>query len=644
MNGAIEFAPQPQKAGEKVDVTLKNIADAWGNAAGDGSAITFAASNGTVTPLNYTANGSTTAELFATSTTGVNVTAFFNSNAIATANATLQPLEPYAATLEFTPLPQTAGSNVTVTARAFDKYGNRAADGTEINFAASAGSITFAATTAAGIAFAQLNHKTASAVQVTAAFNATALATSTASFIAGSAARAILQATPNETTTGTNATVTAFVTDAFGNQVADGTQFNFTATDGASITATNTTFRGNVEAQLTHANPATVTAAITRDGIALNNTTIAFKSGAPASAQIAAFPGVQTAGVNATISVTNITDETGRNATDGYEITFIASSGTITPNNNTQGAQATAQLSSMHAGTTLIEARHAGTVLATVVVQYIPASPQQAKVSANATAVTAGGAVEIPVQEITDAFGNTVANGTQLSFATTLGTIAYSKPVWNGESAAMASSKVSGTAVVTVSFQGNELGNATITFARAPVSVVTAFANATRTPAGTQVLVTINATDAFGNPAAEGTPAAFYTTHGSITPSNATKNGIATATIYANTPGTATVSGVVNGTATANFTLEFLPACSITATPSQARGAFQSLVLVNFTAAATQLPTATIDCGTKTKIAPLAGDYTAVLCDYPAVATQTAYAITASSGSVACTTTVTVQP
>lgn len=479
---------------------------------------------------------------------------------------------------------------------------------------------------------------------MTASFNATALATSTAAFIAGSAARALLQATPSETTTGTNATITAFVTDALGNQAADGTAFNFTATGGASITATNATFRGNVEAQLTHANPATVTVAITRDGITLNSTTVAFKSGAPASAQIAAFPSVQTAGVNVTIRITNITDEAGRNATDGYEITFTASNGTITPGNNTQGAQATAQLNSTHAGTTIIEARHASTVIASLALNVTPASAREAKLSLNATSATVGDMVELTVASIADEFGNRVQEVADGQFTTTLGAIVSSKPFYGGNSLAILVSKTHGTAFVTVNAGSTALDSANVTFARAPVSAVTASANATRTPTGTQVLVTINATDAFGNPAEDGTQTVFYTTHGSITASNATKNGITTATIYANTPGTAAVSVIANGTATANLTLEFLPACSITATPAQARGPFQSLVLINFTTTATQLPTATIDCGTKTKIAPLAGNYTAVLCDYPAVATQTAYAVTAASGSVACTTTVTVQP
>jgi adhesin/invasin len=148
---------------------------------------------------------------------------------------------------------------------------------------------------------------------------------------------------------------------------------------------------------------------------------------------------------------------------------------------------------------------------------------------------------------------NPVANGTVVTFTTSLGTInPLITTTTNGIAlATLTPGTRTGTAVVTATV-GTAWGTTSVTFTTSfPPQNVVVTAYPTQIPADGASTSTITATvtEAYGNPVADGTTANFFVTSGAtIAPVSAsTVGGIATATLRAGTTPTTVTVRVIAG-------------------------------------------------------------------------------------------------
>jgi parallel beta-helix repeat protein len=518
--------------------------DQFGNPVADGTTISFTTSLGGVSPVTATTvGGVVTATLNSTVAGVAAVTATVNSLS-ATAQVTFTPGAPFTLTLTAVPATLPVGNSSTLTATATDQYGNPVADGTTISFTTSLGALSSStANTSGGDASVTLSSTVASVATVTATVNSLS-ATAQVTFTPGAPFTLTLTAVPATLPVGNSSTLTATATDQFGNPVADGTTISFTTSLGGVSPVTATTVGGVVTATLnsTVAGVAAVTATVN----SLSATAqVTFTPGAPFTLRLTAAPATLPVGNSSTLTAT-ATDQFGNPVADGTTISFTTSLGTLSSGAaTTSSGSATVTLSSIVAGVATVTAT-VNSLSATAQVTFTPGAPFTLRLTAAPATLPVGNSSTLTATA-TDQFGNPVADGTTISFTTSLGTLSSATATTSGGNASVTlNSTLPGVATVTATV-GSLNATTLVTFtAGAPFTLMLTAVPATL-PVGNSSTLTATATDQFGNPVADGTTISFTTSLGSISPVTATTvGGVATATLSSTVAGIATVTATVN--------------------------------------------------------------------------------------------------
>ncbi|WP_169239044.1 right-handed parallel beta-helix repeat-containing protein [Candidatus Roseilinea sp. NK_OTU-006] len=255
---------------------------------------------------------------------------------------------PTTITLSADPTSLPVGNSATLTATVQIANGDPASDGTVVTFTTSLGSVSpVTATTLGGVATATVSSNIAGVATVTAtvgSLNATALVT----FTPGAPYTVTLVAAPTTLAVGNSSTLTATVTDQYGNAVADGTAVSFATTLGTLGSATLNTSAGQAVNTLGSTTPgvATVTATVG----SLNATAlVTFTPGAPYTVSLSLTPALIYAnGISQSVAVATVTDQYG-NPVPGVSVSFFAGVGSFSPTGGATNAagQVTATLTSL---------------------------------------------------------------------------------------------------------------------------------------------------------------------------------------------------------------------------------------------------------------------------------------------------------
>ena len=259
---------------------------------------------------------------------------------------------------------------------------------------------------------------------------------------------------------GSTSTIRANVTDAYGNNVADGTTVDFLTTLGSVWPSSDTTINGVAETTLTSGlikGTARVTAI---SDPAEGWVDVVFTVGPPFYINVVADPtsiGLdgQTSDIQATVK-----DIGGNNVADGTEVTFVTSLGILGSDTiiktTTSGVAIAILTSETTAGTAVITAT-ADSKYHTTQVVFNPDPPYTVMVTADPMAIPANGISTSAVRAaVTDQYGNMVADGTTCYFNTTLGTVwpSFDITLHGVAETTLTSSESPGYATVTAICQG----------------------------------------------------------------------------------------------------------------------------------------------------------------------------------------------
>jgi parallel beta-helix repeat protein len=465
---------------------------------------------------------------------------------------------PTTVTLAASPTTTVVGNNVLLTATVTIANGDPAADGTVVSFTSSLGNVSpVTATTVGGVVTATLNSTVASVAAVTATVNSLS-ATALVTFTPGAPFTLTLTAVPATLPVGNSSTLTATVTDQYGNAVANGTTITFTTSLGMLSSSTASTIGGNASVTLNSTLPGVATVTATVNSLS-TTTQVTFTAGAPFTLTLTAVPTTLPVGNSSTLTAT-ATDQFSNPVADGTTISFTTSLGTLSSGTAaTSGGNASVTLSSTTAGAAAVTAT-VGSLNATALVTFTLGAPFTLTLTAVPSTLPAGHSSALTATA-TDQFGNPVANGTPISFTTSLGTLSSGTAATNGGSASVTlSSTIAGVATVMAAV-GSLSATALVTFTPGAPFTLTLTAVPSTLPAGHSSALTATATDQFGNPVANGTPISFTTSLGTAT----TVGGVATATLSSTISGVATVTATV-GSLSATAQVTFTPGAPFTLT------------------------------------------------------------------------------
>lgn len=391
--------------------------------------ISFSTTLGSIPSRSLAVSGTTTVFLTAGTTAGNAIIVATAQHASASTRVQLLPGEAAVLTLTAEPagIP-VGGRQSTLLAVVRDAYGNTVADDTPVAFSTTLGVLSpTLATTWNGRAYSWLTSGSQAGTATVLAHSGPASDTATVRFLPLSPAMLTLVVSPSIIIANgiSSATLSAWVADPFGNPVEDGTTVQFLTSLGHVRPSQAGTVAGWATAVLTGTEVGTAVVRALAGGIEAR-AAASFIPGAPAHILVTASPpslyanGVSTATVTA-----YLWDTLGHPVADGTPATFATSLGTITPTLTwTRSGRAQAILrSSTVVGTSVVQAQ-SGMAGGTTSVAFIPGPPDVVTVTAEPALLVANGTSTATVSAyVTDAWGHAVADGTPVTFTTSLGTI-----------------------------------------------------------------------------------------------------------------------------------------------------------------------------------------------------------------------------
>jgi parallel beta-helix repeat protein len=498
-------------------------------------------------------------------TTGAMGGAAISFNLIGDATCTFtNTLEtPAAITLTAVPTTAVVGSNVLLTATVTISNGTPVADGTVVSFTTSLGNLVPAtATTVGGVATATLSSTVSGVAMVTATVGNLS-ATIPVTFIPGAPFTLTLTAVPDTLSVDASSTLTATATDQYGNAVADGTTISFTTSLGALSSGTANTSGGDAVVTLTSMTPGVATVTATAGSLSAT-ALVTFTPGAPFTVTLVAVPNTVLVG-NASALTATVTDQYGNPVADGVTVSFMASLGNLVPATaTTVGGVATATLSSTVSGVAMVTAT-VGNLSATIPVTFIPGAPFTLTLTAVPDTLSVDASSTLTATA-TDQYGNAVADGTTISFTTSLGALSSGTANTSGGDAVVTlTSMTPGVATVTAT-AGSLSATALVTFTPGAPFTVTLVAVPDTVLVGNASALTATVTDQYGNPVADGATVSFTASLGDVEPATATTaGGVATATLSSTVSGVAMVTATV-GSLSATIPVTFTPDAPFTFT------------------------------------------------------------------------------
>jgi uncharacterized Zn ribbon protein len=356
---------------------------------------------------------------------------------------------------------------------------------------------------------------------------------------------------------GNTATITATVRDIGGYPVADGTPVVFD-TDFASLgssTVTKYTTNGIAVATLTsELTPGVAHVTVTADS-KFDTVMVKVAAGPPYAIEVTADPTYIPIGGAVSHITAMVKDRYDNNVTNGTNVDFITTLGNVSPSSDSteEGMAETTLTSELNKGTARVTAI-SGPAQGWVDVVFTVGPPFYINVMANPTSIGLNGQTSDIQATVKDIGGNNVADGTEVTFVTSLGILGSDtviKTTVSGVAVAVLTSETTaGTAVITATAD-SKYHTTQVVFNPGPphTVIVTADPVAISSNGVSTSAIGAEVTDQYGNMVADGISCSFDTTLGSIwPPSDTTLNGVAETTLTSSEePGTAQVRAICAG-------------------------------------------------------------------------------------------------
>lgn len=549
--------PSSAAAGGRTAVRLA-ITAPDGTAAGLGARVAFSAAGGVISPTVISADGLGQAQVRFTAgpiTGTARITATL-AGITATLPVTITSGQPATLTLAAAPPVIASGGRATLTATVRDEGGSAVPDGVAVAFTTTLGSVApVTATTIGGQAATVLSSGMLSGIAIVQATAGDFTATLPVAILgAGAPYTVALTATPSELRIDEGAaTLSATVTDAFGDKVADGTAVAF-ATDLGTLSApAAATADGQATVQLA---PGLLpgTAHITATaGRAAGQLSVPIQPGQAATVTVTAEPAELDAGYNQMSQVrAQAVDRYGNRVAQGTVLAFAASLGQFVAASapTEDGVAQVSLLGETVAGTSYITVTAPGGTFGVVTVRIRPAAPATLGLEAAPAAVAVGGATARLRATVRDGFGNAVADGVTVTFATDLGTLRAApgllaaSPAVTGTAQTvrgvaeiwLASGEVRGTAHGRAAV-GALVATEEVLFLPGPAAVLTLTVDPPQVRIGGRTELLAWVTDRFGNPVADGAVVTFLAHRGILSQTAApAQGGMAAVTLTAVSP------------------------------------------------------------------------------------------------------------
>jgi uncharacterized repeat protein (TIGR01451 family) len=506
---------------------------------------------GSVGSFPATISGTTTSTWTATtgSTVGAGTIQVITDSVSGSAFITLTAGSPNTVTLLANPATLSVGDTSTLTATVVDQYNNPVDNGTIATFTSSLGTALTPRSTSNGIATSTLTSTLAGTAYITAS---SGLASGTASvvFNPGAPYSTTVQANPATLSVGGISVLTATVADQFNNPVADGTLVTFTSSLG-TVLSPRSTSGGIATSTLTSTLAGTAHITVTR-GLASGTASVVFNPGTPYTLTVLPNPTTLTVDGTSTLTAT-VVDQYNNPVANATSVTFTSSLGTVLSPRSTSGGIATSTITSTLVGTANITAT-SGLASGTASVVFNPGTPYTLTVQPNPTTLTVGGTSTLTAT-LVDQYNNRVANGTLVTFTSSLGTVLSPRSTSGGIATSTLTSTLAGTAYITAT-SGLASGTASVVFNPGAPYTLTVQPNPTTLTVGGTSTLTATLVDQHNNRVANGTLVTFTSSLGTVLSPRSTSSGIATSTITSTLAGTAYItatSGLASGTASVVF-------------------------------------------------------------------------------------------
>jgi hypothetical protein len=397
------------------------------------------------------------------------------------------------------------------------------------------------------------------------ATSGTVSGTATVNLVAAAPYTVTLNVTPTTLTAGNNSMLTATVTDRHNNPVKNGTPVTFTVSRGSVISPVPTT-DGVATSLFSDTLVGTRVVTATSGSAPPATQLVSFEPGEPFDINLVPQPPLLQVGWVSMLNMT-VTDRYGNAVTPGAVVTLTADWGNVTsPAYTGQGGRAASPMVAYQAGADHITAT-SQTAFTVTTVTYTPDVPNSVTLEAYPAQQVVGNNTVLTAT-VKDQYGNSVANGTPVTFSKDLGTLF--PPVaqtTNGIATARISSTLPGTAHITAASGSAPLGAATVVFQPDEPFAVALVADPALLVVGNNSVLTATVTDRYNNPVGNGTPVTFTASRGNVISPVPTTNGVATSLFSDTLVGTPLVTAASGSAPPATRLVTFTagPPFSITA-------------------------------------------------------------------------------
>jgi len=429
--------------------------------------------------------------------------------------------------------------------------------GDVISFTTSLGRLNAvtATTNASGQASVALTSTIAGTAVIAATSGAASPVTATIYFSPGVPYSMTIVANPLLLTVGFSSVLQLTVRDQYLNPVADGTQVTFTPDWGNILPVTTTNGSATSSIATTIAGTDRITAT---SGTARVTTTVIFRPDAPNSLVLQSNPSQQVVGTNSVLTAT-VRDRYNNLVESGIPVTFTVSRGSVVSPVTTTNGIAASLISDTLVGARLVTATTTGAVSNTTTVTFIPGAPHTVALQAYPLSLVVGNN-SVLTATVHDQYGNTVGNGTPVTFTVSRGSVVSPVTTTNGVATSLFSDTLRGTRTITATTALKAVSDTTtVTFVPGGPYSMTLTAVPPSPLVGFTSVLNVTVRDQYSNTVADGTEVTFTSDWGNIDPLVVTTTNGAAPSYIATTIAGADHVTATSETAYATTTVTFRP-------------------------------------------------------------------------------------
>ncbi len=607
--------------GTSTTILSTTLKDQYGNLVGAGVPVNWTTTLGLLASPSTVTDSSGVATVVLTSSTQAGTasvhatagTAHGDANVVFTPGPAAAGNTGLSLSLSPTSLPADGTTTTTAVASLVDAHGNPLGAGTSVSWHSTAGSLaaTSSNTDANGKARVLLTSATVAGTATLTASAGAASNSTSVTFTAGVPAAGNsgmqLSATPLSITADgiSTSTVSATVTDAFGNTLPAGVQVSWTTDAGSPVSATSTTNASGVATWVvTSSTLAGVANVRATSGAANNALSLTFTPGVPAAGSsglsLSAAPSAIVANGSSTTTLSaSVRDVHGNPVGAGVAVSWTTSAGTLGSGTSTTDASGIASMvltSSTVAAAATVQAS-AAAAHSSLQVSFDPGAPAPGRQGLTLSVVSASGADTATLNAtVKDQFGNRVGAGVAVTWSASAGLLGSATTTTdnNGVASVLLTYSGSPQRVTVYASSGAAADSATIAFGAGVPAVGSNGISLAVGPDDGSNTATISATlrDSYGDVVGAGFKVDWQTSLGSLSGTSSITNASGIATIVlTGSPGSSADITAAAGAATNSISVTFAPGTpasgssgiSLAATPPSVQADGNSTVTITAT-------------------------------------------------------------